>query len=95
MSAPTTDRGGIQQTIRTLRADGWTLSHVYDGERVPVSNETEAIDAVTAVDDSWLHVRKGTEKGAVRFVLGNDPEEVVCDYTVNLTCLDTLTESWY
>lgn len=93
--SPTTDRGGIQQAIRALRADGWELDKVYDGEElVVVSNETEAIDAITAVDMATLNVRKAGKTGHVLFVLGNSPEEVICDYTTNLDILDKLTESW-
>lgn len=102
MGAPTTDRGGIQQTIRALVADGWQLRYVYDGEeRVKVTNEPEAIDAITAVDDAALHVARGAKgtperaTGWVRFVMGNDPDEVVCDYTTNLECVDALTNGWY
>lgn len=99
MGIPTTDRGGIQQAIRALRADGWELRHVWDGgERVKVTNETEAVEAITAVDEARLYVRRGdgvtTEKGWAFFVLGNSPEEVVCDYTTNLTALDSLIDEW-
>lgn len=101
MGIPTSDRGGIQQAIRALRADGWTLDHVNDGgERVKVTTETEAIEAIMAVDEAWLHVKRGSEadgtdaRGYAFFVLGNAPDEVVCDYTTNLTALDTLIDEW-
>lgn len=99
MGIPTTDRGGIQQAIRALRADGWTLRHVWDGgERVAVKSESEAIEAIMAVDEARLYVRRpwegGEEKGWAFFVLGNSPEEVVCDYTTNLTALDSLIDEW-
>lgn len=97
MSTPTTDRGGIQQTIRALVADGWQLDRVYDGgdEDQPVTTEPAAIEAITAVDDAYLHVKRGDETGWVRFVLGNAPDEVVSDYTTNLEAVDTLTRSWF
>jgi hypothetical protein len=104
MSAPTSDSAGIRQTIRALKADGWELDFVFDGEEdIPVSNEREAIDAITAVDDAFLNVKRMSERypervndtGWVRFVLGNEPDEVVCDYTTNLECVDTLTRGWY
>lgn len=96
-SAPTTDRGGIQQTIRALLASGHTLSFVYDGEdKVQVSTQGQAVEAIMAVDDARLYVLLPNDKtGWVRFVMGNSPEEVVCDYTVNLCpTLDPLTEGW-
>lgn len=96
MAAPTSDRGGIQQVIRGLRADGWSLDFVDDGEEdVPVTNETEAIEAIMAVDMAHLFVRKGEERGHVWFVLGNDPDEVAADYTLTLSAtLDPLIERW-
>lgn len=36
------------------------------------------------------------QESHVRFVMGNEPEEVVCDYGVSLSfVLDPLTESWW
>lgn len=63
---------------------------------MPVANEREAVEEVMSVDESWLWVR-GTD-GQLRvvfFVLGNDPEEVICDHSVALTpVLDPLIDSW-
>ena len=99
MSAPSSDRGGVTQIIRGLRATGHTLDRVWDGgENVPVVNEKEALDAIFAVDEAYLHVRlpDSEREGWVRFVLGNDPEEVVCDYTVNLSdAIDPITDRWW
>ena len=96
MPTPTTDAAGIRQTIRALVADGWTLDRVEFGDDPePVRNETEALEHITSVDDAFLVVTKGEESGWVRFVMGNEPYEVVCDYTINLECLDSLTDSWW
>lgn len=97
MSAPTTDRGGIQQVIRTLKAAGYELDSVWDGEEsTPVSTEHEALEVIMNLDQATLYVNVlGVTVGHVFFVLGNDPDEVVCDYTVNLTEVDTLISSWY
>lgn len=101
MGAPSSDRAGIRQVVRALRGAGWVLIEVFDGgdDHVPVANETEAVDTITAVDDATLIVAEGTPtgpRGWVRFVMGNDPEEVVCDHTLNLSSvLDPLTESWW
>lgn len=98
MPAPTSDRAGIRQTVRALRAADHTLDHVFDGgDNVPVRTETEVIDAVEAVDDAYLNVvLPNGDTGWVRFVLGNEPDEVICDHTVNLSpVLDPLTNGWY
>lgn len=99
MAAPSSDSAAIRQTIRALKGAGYTLLEVFDGEdTVKVKTETEALDAITAVDDATLFVRtpEGDRNPWVRFVLGNDPEEVVCDYVVSLSpVIDPLTESWW
>ena len=95
MPTPTTDAGGIRQTIRALVADGWTLDRVEFGEDPePVRNETEAMEIITDLDDAFLVVTKGEESGWVRFVMGNEPPEVVCDYTINLECVGRLISGW-
>lgn len=99
MSAPSSDKAAIRQTIRALRSKGYVLDRVFDGEDdIPVADETEAIAAITAVDDAYLWVAEGTPtgpKGWVRFVMGNEPEEVICDHTIGLSpVLDPLTDGW-
>lgn len=98
MSTPTTDRGALQQVIRALLAAGVTLDRVYDGEEdIPVKNETEALDAIFAVDLAWLHVNLADGSTGYLFaVLGNSPEEVVADYTLNLdSVIDPVTSGWW
>ena len=55
------------------------------------------MDAIMAVDDAFLVVNITPERqGWVRFVLGNAPEEVICDHTVNLSSvIEPLTDSWW
>jgi hypothetical protein len=96
MSVPTSDRGGIQQVIRTLKAAGYELDSVWDGEEsTKVSNETEALAVIMELDQATLYVGKdGHSTSYVFFVLGNAPDEVVCDYTVDLTPVDALIDEW-
>jgi predicted fused transcriptional regulator/phosphomethylpyrimidine kinase len=96
MSKPTTDVAGIRQTIRALRAAGWELWVVNDREEeIDVKTEMQAVSAITDVDDAFLYVRNATDKAYVYFVLGNDPEEVICDYTTNLSgVIDPLLDKW-
>ena len=103
MSAPSSDKAGIRQTIRALRNAGYELDRVYNGgdEDTPVSNETEALEEIMATDDATLWVKcpkasvnAGKSRG-VYFVLGNSPDEVICDYHVSLShVLDPLIDSW-
>jgi antitoxin (DNA-binding transcriptional repressor) of toxin-antitoxin stability system len=97
MAAPTSDKAGIRQTIRVLRAAGWELDSVWDGEEsIPVTKEGEAIAAIMALDSAHLYVSKDDHEGFVYFVLGNEPDEVINDYTVTLMpVLDPMTERWY
>lgn len=97
MTAPKTDEAAIRAIIRALRAAGWILTDVHDGEEeVVTTTENDAIEAITAVDAARLYVTRQGKVGHVFFVLGNDPEEVACDYTVNLSeVIDPLTESWW
>lgn len=103
MSAPESDSAAIRQIIRALRKAGWELAYVDDREeQTKVKTESEAIETITGVDEAFLHVNRGKvgdlgpERGYVFFVLGNDPEEVACDYTINLSdVIDPLTDSWF
>jgi len=101
MTAPTTDRGGINQTVHTLHDAGWMPLWVdyNDGdepEQYPADvTAHKVVEDVMAVDDAFLVVEKGEERGWVRFVMGNDPDEVVCDYTVKLEdALSAMFDRW-
>ena len=94
MSAPSTDRAAAGHIIRGLIKAGWRLDRVFDGEEdVPVTTVSQALHVIFSVDMAHLHVEKAEETGWVWFVLGNDPEEVAADYTVNLSeAIDPITE---
>lgn len=98
MSTPISDSAAIRQAIRNLRAAGWCLSYVDDGrDRVRVDTENEALDAILAVEDARLFlVNRATGLISwVRFVMGNDPDEVICDHGERLSpVLDALIGSW-
>jgi len=98
MAAPSTDRAAATQIIRALIHEGWRPRTVDDGgDDVKVVTVTEALDAIFAVDAAHLHVEhRNGEWGWVWFVLGNDPEEVAADYTVNLSdAIDPVTDRWW
>jgi len=98
MSIPKTDQAAVRQTIRALRAFGYLLVSVDDGEELlSTTTEKQALEAIMAVDEATLWV---TSPGSlhfafVRFVLGNDPEEVICDYSVKLEdALESVLDEW-
>ena len=102
MATPTTDRGGVLQVIRALKAAGYTPFMAVDGEgeEFHTQNETELVENLMSCDDGTLYVRlpEGSERKTshVYFVFGNDPEEVVCDYGLSLEpVIGPLTESWW
>lgn len=98
MATPSTDSAAIEATINALLADGWELVAVNDGDDgdIAVVNRAQARRAITAVDMAHLYVRKGDETGWVFFVLGNDPEEVINEHTINLSePLGRLMDSWF
>lgn len=100
MSAPSSDKAAIRQTIRALRNAGHVITGGNDGQddftATPTETEDSLIANLTACDSSHLYVRlpDGTASH-VFFVLGNDPEEVICDHGVSLSpVLDPLTDGW-
>lgn len=102
MSAPSSDGAGIRQVIRALRAEGYVITGVHDGDDhvAGITAETPEhilVANLTACDDSALYVRTPEGRDShVYFVLGNDPEEVVCDYGVSLEpVIGPLTEGWW
>jgi hypothetical protein len=107
MSAPKDDKAAIRQIIRAVRKAGWDLEYVDDREEETlVTTEDAALDAITAVDEAFLVLKRldpvpGTltklqTRAHIFFVLGNDPEEVACDYTTNLEpAIGPLVESWF
>lgn len=99
MATPATDESAIRQAIRALRSSGYTLVEVWDGEEaVRVRTKGDALAAIMAVDDAtlWVRTPEGDYNHWVRFVMGNEPYEVICDHHVGLSpVLDPLTRGWW
>jgi len=99
MTAPISDKAAIRQVIRALRASDHKIYGGHDGEEEVTyfnASEDDIIGDMTACDSSKLYVTlpDGTE-GWILFVLGNEPFEVICDHTTNLSdVLDPLAEAW-
>jgi hypothetical protein len=79
----------VSSLLNKLQQNGFIIAAVNDGEETfkmdlkksNLANRKEATDVITSVDESWVQVKKGDAKGRMFIVLGNEPEELVCDYT--------------
>ena len=76
------ERRMVRRLIRTAKVHGYAVTKVNDGEEiVKCSTETEAMDAVFAVDESHIYFKHPEEpKGHCAFiVLGNDGWDAIAD----------------
>lgn len=103
-SAPKSDKSAISLIIDGLIARGCTITNIRDGagEDFPYTTKEDALYNLTSCDESVMHVgmpetsENGINESFIYFVLGNDPEEVVCDYGVSLSkYLDPITDPWW
>lgn len=96
---PSTDREAISLIIDGLIERGCTVTDVVDGagEKFRFSDKEEGLDNLTSCDESWLYVTTPEDNESfIWFVLGNDPEEVACDYGVSLSkYLDPIIDPWW
>lgn len=97
---PSNDREAISLIIDGLIERGVIPTYVTDGagETIEFGNKEEALDWLTSCDDSRLEVflPESQTDTWVYFVLGNDPEEVACDYGVSLSpYIDPIVDPWW
>lgn len=98
---PSTDYEAISLIIDGLIERGCTPTIVRDGagEDFPYTDKETALFNLTSCDESVLFVNlpadAGRDSSFIYFVLGNDPEEVACDYGVSLEpYLDPIVQPW-
>jgi hypothetical protein len=61
--------------------DGGEEYH-FDQQKTKLQVRKDAVDAICAVDDSWVRMRDCEGRGiSLYVVLGNDFDEIVCDYS--------------
>lgn len=78
------ERRMVRKLIRTAKAAGWAIPSVNDGEEiVKCASESNIMDAVFSVDESWIRFTKmfeGIKVAQVAFiVLGNDGWDCIAD----------------
>jgi hypothetical protein len=96
---PSNDREAVTLILQGLVDKGHVLDQVQDdtwssdpADNTKVSTVAEAVELVMGVDEAFVIF----ENGYIYFVMGNDPEEVACDYTVNLDPdLSNITDPWW
>lgn len=85
------ERQHILPVVQRALDRGYTIS-VYDGGDYPLkrsSNLDDILNALGATDEEWIIIRdpRLTPRnliGTIQLVYGNDPDEVVADYSDNL-----------
>jgi hypothetical protein len=78
----------VASLLSRLQENGYKIFSVNDGELCRIdqnfSDRTArkmAVDIITGVDESAVAVIKNNRIYAIYIVLGNDPDEIVADYT--------------
>lgn len=105
---PSNDKEAITLILQGLVAAGHTIVSVIDDtwnkdDKTYTSDVDEAVDLITGVDEGFVLLRTKDsddpdymDDAWIYFVLGNDPEEVACNYTVNLDPdLSNITDPWW
>jgi|SRR5690606_5985257 len=102
---PSSDREAITLIIEGLIERGVTPTLCRDGDSqdTPFTDVDSAVDWLTSCDESVLFVdlpepdpASGIGSSYVYFVLGNDPEEVACDFGVSMSpYLDPIIDPWW
>jgi alpha-glucosidase (family GH31 glycosyl hydrolase) len=95
----------VSSLLSRLQDNGYKIFSVNDGAEMQIidqnlSNRTsrkEATDHICSVDESAVALCKDGKTFAVYIVLGNDPDEIVADYTDNEDLervIDEFSDNW-
>lgn len=106
MTTPKSDHAAIWKFISALKKGGWKAIKITDPEFVVVTGDSPKAIAdliASSYDEAVLWFsNKEIENGRMQwvyFVLGNSPEEVVCNYSAGIEefvkIADQITESWW
>lgn len=85
---PRDERSAVRQVLIALGKAGWSATGLEysDGEfcDADVRDRGDLESEIFAVDNVFMHVKRGDETAWLYFVFGNDPEEVVCNSSLNV-----------
>jgi len=73
----------VKSLLTNIQSAGFNLHSVNDGEELfPQPTLKSAVDIITSVDEAWASFTDSNGvKRSVFIGLGNEPCEIVCDYT--------------
>jgi hypothetical protein len=99
---PSNDREAISLILGGIAKNGVKIVEVMQDtwcpdDLTPANDYEHATDLVCEVDEAYVYViLPNGLPGWLRFVLGNDPEEVLNNHTVNLSeFVDPITDPWW
>ena len=76
------ERQAVFNLLNHMREHGWECYMVFNGEEEILVTTTElAMEHVFSVDDSHMYFSKNGKTHWAYIVLGNSPEEIICDHT--------------
>jgi hypothetical protein len=87
----------VRSLIKTLKENDFQIISGSDGEesfKFDTMSRTEFLESVTACDEGYLKVRYNEQNYTIFLVYGNEPGEVICDYS-SLPELDQVAEAHY
>ena len=81
----------VASLVNKLQENGYKIYGANDGEELVTIHPNhsnlvarkKAVDVIVSVDDSTLVITKNNKTFGLFIVLGNDPDELVADYTSN------------
>jgi len=77
------EKKAIRRGLCRLLRGGWRVAQIDDGVGYAAAgglSVDEAVDSITAVDESWVRFLKdGYKTGVIMFVMGNGPDSIVAD----------------
>jgi len=90
--------------VNHLQRAGYVLRYADNGEErdhlahlEPSKAKKLAVENLTACDEGWLRLAKGEERYTLFLVLGNEPFELVADYTYRSDipdAMDSILSAW-
>lgn len=95
----------VSSLLNRLQQDGYKIFSVNDGEEMVLIDQNlsdltarkKATEVICSVDHSAIALFKNGKRYAVYIVLGNDPSEIVADYTDDPSLemiIDTFSDYW-